>query len=81
MPHASRTTDRTSPILGIDIGGTKLAVAVSTPDGMVLAEARRPSDATSGPDGIIARPPVTAHPQGYVYDLWLVERLADRMGA
>jgi hypothetical protein len=34
-----------------------------------------------GPDGILARRPVTAHPQGYVYDLWLVERLADRLGA
>ena len=34
-----------------------------------------------GPDGIRARRPVTAHPQGYVYDLWLVERLADRLGA
>jgi hypothetical protein len=34
-----------------------------------------------GPDGIIARRPVTAHPQGYVYDLWLAERLADRLGA
>ncbi|MGH2984242.1 MAG: hypothetical protein ACRDK5_08320 [Solirubrobacterales bacterium] len=33
-----------------------------------------------GPDGILARRPVTAHPQGYVYDLWLVERLADRVG-
>jgi hypothetical protein len=32
-------------------------------------------------DGIRARRPVTAHPQGYVYDLWLVERLADRLGA
>jgi hypothetical protein len=34
-----------------------------------------------GPDGILARRPVTAHPQGYVYDLWLAERLADRLGA
>jgi hypothetical protein len=34
-----------------------------------------------GPDGIQARRPVTSHPQGYVYDLWLVERLADRLGA
>jgi hypothetical protein len=34
-----------------------------------------------GPDGICARQPVTSHPQGYVYDLWLVERLADRLGA
>ena len=36
-----------------------------------------------GPDGILARRPITmkANPQGYVYDLWLVERLADRLGA
>jgi hypothetical protein len=34
-----------------------------------------------GPEGIRARRPVTSHPQGYVYDLWLVERLADRLGA
>jgi hypothetical protein len=35
----------------------------------------------AGPEGIRARRPVTSHPQGYVYDLWLVERLADRLGA
>jgi hypothetical protein len=36
-----------------------------------------------GPDGILARRPIKAkgHPQGYVYDLWLSERLADRLGA
>jgi hypothetical protein len=34
-----------------------------------------------GPEGIRARRPVTSHPQGYVYDLWLVERLADRLRA
>jgi hypothetical protein len=34
-----------------------------------------------GPNGIVARRPVKAHPQGYVYDLWLAERIADRMGA
>jgi hypothetical protein len=34
-----------------------------------------------GPDGIVARRPNTAHPQGYVYDLWLAERLADRLGS
>jgi hypothetical protein len=33
-----------------------------------------------GPDGIRVRRPVTSHPQGYVYDLWLAERLADRLG-
>jgi hypothetical protein len=36
-----------------------------------------------GPDGILARRAmtVTANPQGFVYDLWLVERIADRLGA
>jgi hypothetical protein len=36
-----------------------------------------------GPDGILSRRHVTikGNPQGYVYDLWLVERLADRLGA
>jgi hypothetical protein len=34
-----------------------------------------------GPDGIRTSRPVTSHPQGYVYDLWLAERLADRLGA
>jgi hypothetical protein len=36
-----------------------------------------------GPEVIRARRPITmqGHPQGYVYDLWLVERLADRLGA
>jgi hypothetical protein len=41
----------------------------------------RKLDVEGGPDGITARRPVTAHSQGYVYDLWLVERLADRLGA
>jgi hypothetical protein len=34
-----------------------------------------------GPDGIRSRRPVTAHAQGYLYDLWLVEQLADALGA
>jgi hypothetical protein len=45
------------------------------------AEVWRKLEVEGGPDGILARRPVTAHPQGYVYDLWLVERLADRLGA
>jgi hypothetical protein len=44
-------------------------------------EVWRDTEVEGGPDGILARRPVTAHPQGYVYDLWLVERLADRLGA
>jgi hypothetical protein len=36
-----------------------------------------------GPDGILSRRQITmkGNQQGYVYDLWLVERLADRLGA
>lgn len=36
-----------------------------------------------GPDGILARRPIKmkGNPQGYVYDLWLIERLADCLGA
>jgi glucokinase len=43
------------PILGIDIGGTKLAVAVAREDAEVLAEAREPSRAEEGPDAMIDR--------------------------
>jgi hypothetical protein len=41
----------------------------------------RKLEVQGGPDGIVARRPVTAHSQGYVFDLWLVERLAGRLGA
>jgi hypothetical protein len=41
----------------------------------------RKLEVDAGPEGIRARRPVTAHPQGYLYDLWLLERLADRLGA
>lgn len=43
------------PILGIDIGGTKLAVGVAMPDGQLLSDTRRPSDAADGPDAMIER--------------------------
>jgi hypothetical protein len=43
----------------------------------------RDLEVEGGPDGILARRPIKmkANPQGYVYDLWLIERLADRLGA
>jgi hypothetical protein len=43
----------------------------------------RDLEVEGGPDGILARRPIKmkANPQGYVYDLWLVERLADCLGA
>ena len=49
--------------------------------GLAPSAAWHEVEVEGGPDGILARRPVTAHPQGYVYDLWLVERLADRLGA
>lgn len=42
-------------ILGIDIGGTKLAVGVATPGGRLLSDLQRPSDAADGPDAMIER--------------------------
>lgn len=44
-----------APLLGIDIGGTKLAVGVATPDGSLLAERVEPSRAHEGPDAMISR--------------------------
>lgn len=43
------------PILGIDIGGTKLAVGLATPEGRLLAEERQPSGMADGPDAVIGR--------------------------
>ena len=48
-------TRSAAPILGIDIGGTKLAVGVATPSGELLSEAREPSRAEEGPDAMIER--------------------------
>ncbi|MBP2018400.1 glucokinase [Symbiobacterium terraclitae] len=42
-------------LLGIDIGGTKLAVGVVTRDGRVVAQERIPTQANQGPDMVIAR--------------------------
>ena len=44
-------------------------------------EVWRKLEVDGGPDGILARRPVTAHPQGYLYDLWLIERIAVQLGA
>ncbi|MGE5676360.1 MAG: ROK family protein, partial [Mycobacterium leprae] len=42
-------------ILGIDIGGTKLAAGVVTMDGRQISEDRVPSYASEGPDAVIER--------------------------
>jgi len=45
-------------------------------------DAWRQLEVEGGPDEIVARRPITmrGNQQGYVYDLWVVERLADRLG-
>lgn len=40
-------------ILGIDIGGTKLAVVVADFDGTILHKVRRPTESQRGPDSIV----------------------------
>ncbi len=42
-------------VLGLDIGGTKLAAGVVAGDGSVLSHERAPSRAEEGPDGMIPR--------------------------
>ncbi len=43
------------PFLGIDIGGTKLAVGIATADGRVRSHLRAPSRREDGPDAMIDR--------------------------
>jgi glucokinase len=47
--------NQAAPILGIDIGGTKLAVGVADREGRLLSQRRAPSDAVEGPDSMIER--------------------------
>jgi glucokinase len=42
------------PVLALDIGGTKLAVAVVTPDGRTHGAITEPTDKHRGPDAVIA---------------------------
>jgi glucokinase len=41
--------------VGVDLGGTKIYTALSTPVGDVLADDRRPTEGELGPDGVIER--------------------------
>src|ERR1700712_4459862 len=43
------------PVLGLDIGGTKLAVAVVTPDGQAHGFLVQPTRRNEGPEVILAR--------------------------
>lgn len=67
-----RPTVETGSCAGLEGVVAKLAAA---------PQVWRKLEVDGGPDGILARRPVTAHPQGYLYDLWLIEYLADRLGS
>jgi hypothetical protein len=76
------------PPFRVSADGERLVAAPGAPPaveeliaGLQPSAAWKKAAIEGGQDGILARRPVTAHPQGYVYDLWLVERLADRLGA
>ena len=43
------------PLLSLDIGGTKMAASILTPDGRLLAKEREPSRALEGPGPMIER--------------------------
>ena len=43
------------PAVGVDLGGTKIHTVVATPEGEVLGEDRRPTEAAEGPDAVLGR--------------------------
>lgn len=66
------------PILGIDIGGTKLAIGLARSDGRLLVEARRPSGTADGPDAVIGR--VIEMARAAVAEAGLALESVDRIG-
>ena len=55
-PREGTSADRApSPVLALDIGGTKLAVAMVTPDGQPHELSVTPTRVQEGPDAVIAR--------------------------
>lgn len=60
LQTSTNALNTTSPaaiqhILGIDIGGTKLAVGVATAQGQLLSTERIPTNSGEGPDRVLAR--------------------------
>ena len=43
-----------APTLGVDLGGTKIEIAAVSPDGRILGSRRRPTEASRGPEPVIA---------------------------
>ena len=42
-------------LIGIDIGGTKLATVVATIDGVILHKIRQPTEAEKGSDYVVSK--------------------------
>lgn len=50
-----------APVIGIDLGGTKIRAVVTRGDGEILGEDVRPTDADDGQDAVIGRLVASAH--------------------
>ncbi|MFD2349568.1 ROK family protein [Nonomuraea ferruginea] len=50
-----------SLVVGVDIGGTKIAAALVDHSGTLLATATRPTPATEGPDAILTTATALIH--------------------
>jgi glucokinase len=44
-----------SALASVDLGGTKIACAIATPEGEILAEAQAPTNSQEGPDAVLER--------------------------
>lgn len=54
-PQRLRARAQTRPLLGIDLGGTKILAGIVGPDGRILSRAKKKTRADRGPDQILER--------------------------
>src|SRR4051812_47836976 len=54
-------TPTDAPVVGIDLGGTKIRSVVTRADGTILGEDIRPTDAEGGPSVVVDRLVASAH--------------------
>lgn len=53
--HLTDAAGDDRPVIGIDVGGTKIAAAVVTPTGAILDAVQEPTRAQEGPEALMAR--------------------------
>jgi glucokinase len=77
--HTQGTDAR--PVIGVDMGGTKILAAVVQGDGKILGSAKRRTRAELGPDEVIARVSETVHQAAKSADISLADIRAIGIGA